>query len=985
VTTFGWQPRGSCERWKSGFWKDNNSAAVDLFDVDHAKKVLAAFGRAFGKLPENTQTKEQNEFLNQSVQGLAQESKIICVRLALFAEMMKGKQWTRGTLKEVGGTEGVGMAFLEETFSAATAPPEHRYHQKAARAVLKALLPESGADIKGHMRSHAELLGASGYGNRPKDFDDLIRILDNEIRLITPSDPEGQETEGASPSQVPPGHKYYQLTHDYLVHSLRHWLTRKQKETRRGRAELLLADLASVWSARPENRQLPSLVQWLQVRWHTRKQNCTPPQQKMIRKATQYHAVRGLAVVILLALLAWGGYEVHGQLQAHALRARLLDANTNEVPAIVQDMAPYRRWIDRLLRDSYYEAKANKDTRKQLHTSLALLPVESTQVDYIYNRLLDAAPHEVPVLRDALTPHRAELLDKLWTTVEKPAYGQEQQRLRAACALTSFDPDSRRWAKVQEQIANDLVSVPPVYLERWMDALRPLRAKLLDSLSAIHRDGDAQREPMERTLATNILADYAMHQPQVLADLLMDSDEKQFAVLYPRLRDHGLASLLREVEKHLPPDAGEDAKEKLAKRQANAGVALLKMDRSEKVWPLLKHNPDPRVRSYLIHRLGPMGADPKTVVNRLEEEPDVTIRRALVLSLGEFGEKEFPTGERAMVLEKLREVYRHDPDPGLRGAAEWLLRRWKQDRWLKQREEEWAEDNKGKERRLERIRQELAREKGAAKPHWYVSGQGQTMVILPGPAEFWMGSPSTEANRQPQEHLHLRRIGRTFAIAAKPVTVEQFLRFREDHSYVPPLAPTIDCPVHWTMWYGAAEYCNWLSEREGIGKDQWCYEPNTQGQYSQGMKLKPHYLSLSGYRLPTAAEMEYACRAGALTSRYFGESEELLGKYGWYVGNSGGRSWPVGSLKPNDFGLFDMHGNLWCWCQERQKFHAQDQGGGPVDDDEDVLEVTDEEARLTRGGSCTNPAGLVRSASRLWVVPPTRGTYVGFRPARTFR
>ena len=138
--------------------------------------------------------------------------------------------------------------------------PEHRYHQKAARADLKALLPETGSDIKGHMRSYAELLEASGYGSRPKDFDDLIRILDNEIRLITPTDPEGKEADGDSVLQTKPGQKYYQLTHDYLVHSIREWLTRKQKETRRGRAELLLADRAAVWNARPENRQLPSLV-----------------------------------------------------------------------------------------------------------------------------------------------------------------------------------------------------------------------------------------------------------------------------------------------------------------------------------------------------------------------------------------------------------------------------------------------------------------------------------------------------------------------------------------------------------------------------------------------------------------------------------------------------------------------------------------------------------------------------------------------------
>src|SRR5205807_753695 len=131
------------------------------------------------------------------------------------------------------------------------------------------------------MRSHTELLEASGYGSRPREFDELVRILDGEIRLITPSDLEGKD-EAAAISKA--GEKYYQLTHDYLVRSLRDWLTRKQKETRQGRAELLLADRAVVWNARPENRQIPSLLQWLQIRWLTQKKNWTPPQRKMMRK-----------------------------------------------------------------------------------------------------------------------------------------------------------------------------------------------------------------------------------------------------------------------------------------------------------------------------------------------------------------------------------------------------------------------------------------------------------------------------------------------------------------------------------------------------------------------------------------------------------------------------------------------------------------------------------------------------------------------------
>ena len=326
-----------------------NTALVDLFDSDHAEKVLAAFGRAFGKLPENPgdTSKDQKEFLKQAVSGLAQDGKVICVRLALFAEMMKGKPWTPATLKEVGGTEGVGVTFLEETFSAATAPPEHRYHQKAARGVLKALLPESGTDIKGHMRSYAELLEASGYASRPSDFDDLVRILDSEIRLITPTDPEGearrQDESGSRRSQS--GQKYYQLTHDYLVHSLRDWLTRKQRETRRGRAELRLAERAALWQAKPENRHLPSWWEYLTAVWLVPAKNRTPSQQTMLRKAGRIHAVRwgsALAVLLLIGFVIGNVVAAERQRSLRRQVATAVDAVQNNrglaVPFTLRDL-----------------------------------------------------------------------------------------------------------------------------------------------------------------------------------------------------------------------------------------------------------------------------------------------------------------------------------------------------------------------------------------------------------------------------------------------------------------------------------------------------------------------------------------------------------------------------------------------------------------------------------------------------------------------
>jgi serine/threonine protein kinase len=531
-----------------------NLALVDLFDEGHAKTVLSAFGRAFGRLPVEPEgtNKEQRQFLDQAVSTLSQEHKIICVRLAWFAQMMKERPWTPASLEACGGEAG-GATFLEDTFSSPFANPQHRLHQKAARGVLQSLLPEAGSDIRGHMRSHAELATASGYAGRPRDFDELFRILDSELRLITPIDPEGRDEGGrvkderdVAPESFTISHpsslRYYQLTHDYLIPSLRDWLTRKQKETRQGRAELLLADRASVWNARPENRQLPRLLHWVQILWLTKKAAWTASQQKMMRRATGYHALRGLVLALILSVLGSTVLVVRSTLVAdgnakHAagLVQALLKAETPQVPGIVAEMTAYRDWTDSLLSHEYKRAKPN--SRQQLHASLALLPVDKTQVEYLYGRLLGAEPHEVAIICRALAAYKSELVERLWAVVEMAEKDKEEKRLRAAAALVSYDPESGRWDKNSGKVATDLVSVNAVYLGLWSETFRPLKARLLGPLSAIFRDPSAGRTA-ERTLATNLLADYAADHWNVLADLLMAADTKQFAVLYPKLQDH---------------------------------------------------------------------------------------------------------------------------------------------------------------------------------------------------------------------------------------------------------------------------------------------------------------------------------------------------------------------------------------------------------------------------------------------------------------
>ena len=235
-------------------------------------------------------------------------------------------------------------------------------------------------------------------------------------------------------------------------------------------------------------------------------------------------------------------------------------------------------------------------------------------------------------------------------------------------------------------------------------------------------------------------------------------------------------------------------------------------------------------------------------------------------------------------------------------------------------------------------------------------------------------------------------IPRRFAIAAKEVTVEQWQRFERTHaqhglppSFVKQYSPDPDGPMIGFTWYIAAEYCNWLSEQEGLPRDQWCYLPNESGAYAEGMTIPADVLDRTGYRLPTEAEWEYACRSGTVTSYYFGLSIELLDKYAWYQANSKEHAWSCGSLLPNDLGLFDMLGNEFEWVQDSIRRSMRERRG-LFSDRINISEYINEKTpRLLRGGAFGDPPANVRSAYRLGHAPANRNLYNGFRPARTWQ
>jgi formylglycine-generating enzyme required for sulfatase activity len=394
----------------------------------------------------------------------------------------------------------------------------------------------------------------------------------------------------------------------------------------------------------------------------------------------------------------------------------------------------------------------------------------------------------------------------------------------------------------------------------------------------------------------------------------------------------------------------------------------------------------------------PDDSNPDEIIRRLKREREATAKRTLILQLGSFSDQQLPVNKRNTVIPLLLNWYRTDPDPGIHSAIDWLLRHGQQGSIPRKLNWQQADALEAADRALSG--------KPAERRKWFVNKQEQTLAIFRGPVEFQMGSPAAEGYTD--ELLHRVRIPRSFAIGTKEVTVAQFQRFLQAHPEVieqnteiaskdprpdgsramKTFAPEGTCPQILANWYELAQYCNWLSEQEELPTSEWCYP--TYREIKSGMKLPDNYLQRTGYRLPTEAEWEYACRAGTTTSRFYGSDTASLKEYAWYLRTptttGQERTWPVGQLKPNPWGLFDVYGNVWEWCQDRRVDYPKN-SELTADKEDSVLVVNDTGARTRRGGSFVYNTESARSAHRgvTNYLPQQRRDNVGLRIARTYR
>ncbi|MGP0062790.1 MAG: formylglycine-generating enzyme family protein [Isosphaeraceae bacterium] len=240
---------------------------------------------------------------------------------------------------------------------------------------------------------------------------------------------------------------------------------------------------------------------------------------------------------------------------------------------------------------------------------------------------------------------------------------------------------------------------------------------------------------------------------------------------------------------------------------------------------------------------------------------------------------------------------------------------------------------------------------------------GQVLLKLIPAGEFWMGSPDGDDEAFDDEKpRHKVRISEAFYLGATPVTQSQY---RAVTGKSPSrLHGRPENPVESVSWYDATQFCNKLSMKEGLAP-----------YYAIPASTRVRIVGGPGYRLPTEAEWEYACRAGTETRYCFGDGEPGLGEYAWYSANSEGHPWPVGQKRPNAWGLYDMHGNVWEWCWDRYE-----EGYYQNSPEDDPLGAEEALRRVFRGGCWNDKPRDVRSAARYSYA--LRYNYLGFRIAR---
>jgi len=728
--------------------------------------------------------------------------------------------------------------------------------------------------------------------------------------------------------------------------------------------------------------------------------------------------IAGLIVIFAGAIAGWlflraRESEVAAVENAVSLLEQLNVASVNELPKVVQLVQKEPR-TKKLLDAQYQSSQQNSALRYR--AAISLLPVDANCVNDVCSAWINVSWSEWVWIRDQLSSYPDRVFQ--WTMgfdTDKVARLDEAQHAKYEAVSVVADlyssESSNRLTKTSKSIDSERVVSTlldelrrdPSQMSAAANAFFPARDQLGPSLSK-RMDYSLASGELDASIAASLTAELFGDEPEKIFEYGWNAKSEVLAILFGNLKNPKFTQQqLRKILDSTSHGGSWAESNALDRRRAIAATILFKLGDYDSVWPLLCHQTNPSVRSLMMEWIPLVERSPAVVLSKLRSlllnrprhcearmsdnksqvttpnlwlfDEETSQLRALLQILGNYPIASVQRMVDEPFWTSIESRFEIDPDPGIHASCEWLLRRHGRPS-------------------IDETNDRLQNQR-SPRTDWFVNSNGHVMAIINGPIEFTAGADRKDPDRDAgttidpidgsseswsEDDQRVIRIPRSLEIALHETRLYQLNEF-DKHFHVlhnKTLGPTRDHPACKVSWHKAAAYCNWLSIQEGIPEHQRCFIPIDD---TDEMRVAPDYLHRIGYRLPTEAEWEYVCRAGTLTRRYFGETDELLDRNTWYMVNSREKILAIpGSLKPNELGLFETLGNVAEWCID--DFDVRTPGMRNKKYDVESPSNSNPE-RILRGGSIYSMPEDLRASEYSGFRPSQRNGNTGFRIART--
>ena len=652
---------------------------------------------------------------------------------------------------------------------------------------------------------------------------------------------------------------------------------------------------------------------------------------------------RNVAVSVLvgLSVLLLAGLLVANALNARHTNKIARDAKVEQLATIERSavaglIAQLREYDQSALLPEIKSrfSNAGNDSAK-LRYALAMCHIDDDLHKFVTDYARSASPEEVELIRSRSIVPNPEI-EAHWAVVNG-SVSLPDHVLRSASVLAGLDPQNPNWQKIESRLIDILFDQNAYSANQWLNLLKPVLPTFEKSFATICT---SEEQPERKPLAAAALSEIHEADPTALVGLIGQAEPGIFEVFFEKLKTSPqVDSLLDQaIKNNIRRDEPEPAE------WANLCICRIRMGKLSIVDALSQTN-DVVLRTMLSLRLGSCRSDILRIADALNQTEDDKISRHLICALGYYSDQNskyrFQNGSK----KKLANFLTH-PNAGIRSAAEWVMRRW-----------ELPILSKGDSYRLN------------AAPrwsrNWYFTPHGHMMVAIRERSDYLppirkrleddpepRGTPAFEFTPYAISAYEVtKQQYETFLDEAAPMAAEgKFLMPRIVFRHEKRFGPDDDSPANFVSFDLAASYCNWLSLKEGIPVDQWCFE-----RVDNSMILVPDFHLKSGYRLPTEFEWENAS----------GREFELIGndEVARAVANLDYGTKPasirVGQLMPNEMGLFDCYGNIYEWCIR--------------DDDTQIKSQT------LRGSSCFNDVELAGDPVRDLSSTSWAKRFYGFR------